>query len=264
MNRCGDLAARLTAGALLLLMAGCADSTAPRPASIAAERMEFDGPSTVFPGDSIAVRVSSAAWGNVAKWRVRIYLSQNLVISDEDAALADVVAAPADPNDYYSPATASASVRIPAGTAAGYYYLGAVVDPDQQFQDTIREDNSTRTSLRLGVGVVPSRVAQAPQLTGPADRVSTAAPSPQLNLTWTAVPAVQQYVVELDDCRAWSDTAAWWDSCRNWRIWTDQYRSTPDLMIGFPPNESGRWRVRGVDSSGMAGPASPWRTFRFY
>ena len=69
------------------------------------------------------------------------------------------------------------------------------------------------------------------------------------------------YVVELDHCSQWSEPD-WWSSCQPWLVWTEYYASDSTLTTGFPP-VPGRWRVRGIDQAGIAGPASAWRTFRF-
>jgi hypothetical protein len=36
-----------------------------------------------------------------------------------------------------------------------------------------------------------------------------------------------------------------------------------EFRLNFIGAQPGRWRVRGLDARGVAGPASPWRTFRY-
>lgn len=251
---------RFTGIAIIAACAGCSDAVAPPPPTdLAAYDIVLDGTTALLAGDSLLVRTLSYAAGDVARWPARVYLSDNPAISTQDTPLGDLVVEASVHNTSWSRGPADVRLRIPSGTAPGLYYLGFIVDPDGVAGDTNVENNVARSFFVIAVGRVPSDVATAPLPSLPLDQ-SQLAGAP-VSFRWSAVARAAWYHVELDNCPTAPATGSWWSSCPAWETWGQFFAR--DSLVGpsFGPM-AWRWRVRGVDSVGVAGPASPWQTFR--
>jgi len=194
---------------------------------------------------------------------VRIYLSSNPEISPQDTPIRDAVVEASARTPNWSRGPLEVRARIPPGMPTGQYYLGLMVDPDGVAGDTNAENNTARSTFRITVGVVPSSLA-APQPSLPADQSELAVAPAAVTLRWSAVAQAAWYHVELANCPTAPATGAWWAGCAAWETWAEFSLGADSLPRPFFGPMVWRWRVRGVDSSGVAGPASAWRTFRYY
>lgn len=102
------------------------------------------------PGEMVSVYVQLTNGGNLdgsAPWR--LVLSRNTVVSTDDLELArDTINLP-----MLSTETATVNVRLPADLAAGRYYLGAIIDPDNTVSELVEVNNTGVGASPLGVTV---------------------------------------------------------------------------------------------------------------
>jgi choice-of-anchor B domain-containing protein len=98
------------------------------------------GPATVAAGSSINVTdtVTNSGGGSSAAVNMRLFLSTNSKLDTTDRELSVRVVPALGPNETNS---ATRGVTIPAGTAAGVYYLLARVDSDNEVSEVSETNN---------------------------------------------------------------------------------------------------------------------------
>ncbi len=248
----------LTLSALLGTAAGCGETTSPKPIDLTAEWVTFDGPGAVEPDAVIPIRIQSYVTGEAARWPVRVYLSADAQIAVSDIGVVDAEAVPAMAGG--RGAFTDVMVPVPAGTAAGVYYLGAILDPEAQLPDTNRSDNAAASTMVIGVGVPVSDVTEAPTPLAPPDRALFDVYPRVIELDWTDVGGAMSYDVQVDGGDLWAEPH-WWDTTSGWFVWEERIVATSGWTTDFVGAQPGRWRVRGLDARGVAGPASAWQVF---
>jgi beta-lactam-binding protein with PASTA domain len=101
----------------------------------------------------------------------------------------------------------------------------------------------------------------APQQISPADGAVFDTFPRQTTVQWAPVPGAANYSVEVD-CMHCCATGKWCtDVGKTYQV-KDGLKS-PSYTFSFVGAQPGRWRVWVVDSSGTAGPKTPWREFRY-
>lgn len=97
-----------------------------------------------------------------------------------------------------------------------------------------------------------------PELLSPSDGAVFGHFPRTLTLEWAPVPRAESYTVEIEACLD--------EICRDGM--RNPYNPTPrvrgsSLTFNFVGEQTGRWRVYSVDSSGNSSLPSAWRYFRF-
>lgn len=113
----------------------------------------LSGPSVVAPGDaavSIAVDVENVGQTSAGgSFSVRFYLSTNTTISSSDLEIADVRVVTSIPASDYFPI--SAFFNVPSSLSPGSYYLGVIVDADDEIDESDDSNNDGYLSSALTV-----------------------------------------------------------------------------------------------------------------
>ncbi|MGE5243729.1 MAG: CARDB domain-containing protein [Betaproteobacteria bacterium] len=107
-------------------------------------------PNKSAPGGTIAVTDSTknSGGGAAGPSTTRFYLSTNLALDASDVPLGSRAVGPIAPGGV---STATTTIAIPAGTAAGTYYVIAAADADNAVVETAETDNTRLAYLQIVV-----------------------------------------------------------------------------------------------------------------
>ena len=125
----------------------------------------LSAPSTAGAGTPFDVTDTTAnqGTGNAGASTTRLYLSTNFTIDAGDVVLGDRAVGALAPG---ASNTGTTSAVIPAGTAAGSYWLLALADADDAVVETAELNNVRFASLKVGADLIVSTLT-APSTTGP-------------------------------------------------------------------------------------------------
>jgi protein TonB len=99
----------------------------------------------------------------------------------------------------------------------------------------------------------------APDLISPIDGAAFRAFPRQLILRWSSVPGAAGYGVQVD----YYDGGAWHTERTGGPAYLATDLRVPVYSMDFVGDQPGRWRAWALDSRGVAGEKSAWRTFTF-
>jgi hypothetical protein len=137
-------------------------STAPLLADLVVAAVA--APSRVVPTVSFSLSVSGRNAGRASvsgSWTALVYLSRDSIVDTRDAPIGSPLVVPSG-IEIGSTSTVSVPVTLPAATAAGFYYVGVVLDPANVIAESNEANNGRGDRVEVFVPAAPNVFSTVP------------------------------------------------------------------------------------------------------